>query len=105
MKKMGFRTTKQDWIAQAIQEKLEREMSGSVPCQANKDRRMVLKLDPETSKVLQNRVDLSRRIGASYSKNKLILEAIDEKLELEAKQTRRWLESLQSEISSGGCQI
>lgn len=75
-------------------------MAESVPCQANKDRRMVLKLDPNTLETLKSRIDLSRRIGASYSKNKWVLEAIDEKLEKESKQTRRWLEALQSEMSS-----
>lgn len=96
----GSRVTKQNWIIEAIREKLDRDVAESVPCQANKDRRMVLKLDPNTLETLKSRIDLSRRIGASYSKNKWVLEAIDEKLEKESKQTRRWLEALQSEMSS-----
>lgn len=71
---------KQDWIIEAIKEKLERD----VPSQEIiKEKSMGLHLDPLLHQRIGKHVDMKRQFHFSFSKNKWILDAIQERLDQE----------------------
>lgn len=72
--------TQEKWIMEAVQEKLLRDNPQK---KSKKNKRICLLLDKMTNKLLEDRINAIRPFHSSYSKKKLILEAIMERLESE----------------------
>lgn len=94
MKNLGKKNfTKQQWLLNALQEKLAQdETLVSVP----KERHIQIKVDHTTRKQLESRVDFIRNFRRSYSKKQLILEAIYEKLDREEEISKNLLLNLKT---------
>lgn len=74
--------TKHDWVIAAINEKLERIDNEEII----KEKTLGLHLDPPTHERLGKHVEKNRQVQYSFSKNKWIQEAIQERLDQDAKQ-------------------
>lgn len=73
--------TKQNWLMEAIRERLEFEENNK-ECEFQ-ERRITLQVDLLTEERLSHRVSYIKQFRSSYSKKKWILDAIEEKLEKE----------------------
>ncbi len=78
----GKRKTKQEWIAEAIREKLEREPDPE-HCASYTPKVITIRLDEDTDRSLESKVDMLKRMHGNFSKRQLLVEAIQEKLENE----------------------
>jgi len=78
--------TKEGWLTDAVREKLERESPEKI---VKKEKRINIRIDLLTNKNLAEYVKMSRCFQYSYSKKKLVLEAIQEKLEEEEDGARK----------------
>ncbi len=83
--------TKQIWILDAFQEKLERDGSKEDPAMA-KARLLHFKINSIVHEKIQKTVDVMKKSRRSYSKKQWFVEAISEKLEREEKKMRELLE-------------
>jgi len=96
MRKRG--QTKGDWVAEAISEKLHREEQS--PLQHPTSRRLAVPLDTELASKLEDKMEMFRRMGVTVTKNRWVLEAMLEKLELEERELSSWKEQLRAQISA-----
>jgi hypothetical protein len=76
-KLLNSRQTKNDWIAEAVAQKLARD---SAKDDRYKDKPICIKIDPLTREKLEKRVQNIRSLRYSYSKKQWVLDAIHEKL-------------------------
>jgi hypothetical protein len=89
--------TKQQWLVEAVEEKLKNEKSSQTQ-DIEKEKRVSLRIDVLTKKILEEQIQLIRCFRTSYSKRKWILDAIQEKLDLEEVSIKkRHLELLESD--------
>jgi|GEM_PF-3076495 len=84
----GMKGTKQDWLLQAVKDKLQKlERSEEIPIEKS----ITLYFDQNTLEQINDHVDLNKRLKHNYSKKKLIIEAINERLESEEKELNQLL--------------
>jgi len=86
--------TKQQWIKEALKEKLEQ--SNESELLAPKESRIAVRLNEAMNRKVEKKVELRKKLRDSYSKKQLIVEAINEKLEKEEVKTKQFLEEFQS---------
>lgn len=92
------RTKKQEWIAEAIIEKLQRDKNDLA--QEESEKRLNLPVSSDLAQMVDSRIEILRRMGISRSKNRWVIDAIAEKLDRESKQTWRWMDDQLSQSSS-----
>ena len=94
------RVTRHLWIEEAIQKKLDREVNLH-PADIPKEARISLRLVKSLSDEINDKVSLMKRFRTTYSKNKWVIEAIEEKLEEEHQQVAQWRNSHWDSTSTG----
>ena len=85
--------TKRKWVADAIKEKLEREVEinhNNIP----KEKHLSFKIETVLHEEVEKRIELIRKFRRSFSKKQWILEALLEKIEKEEKITNQILSDL-----------
>jgi hypothetical protein len=87
--------SKRKWVLQAIHQKMDREKSTPFP-DPPKRGTILLEIDPELSETLEQRVDMIRKVRGSYSLKSWLVDAIEERLELEARQIEKEAAELQT---------
>lgn len=92
------RTKKQEWIAEAIIEKLQQDEDDLA--QEESEKRLNLPVSPSLAQMVDSRIEILRRMGINRSKNRWVIDAIAEKLDRESKQTWRWMDDQLSQSSS-----
>lgn len=80
---------KQDWIEQAILEKLAKEEEGDISESVSPEKHLSFKIQSQIDAKIENRVEFIKKIRGSFSKKQWILEAVYEKLDLEEKETEK----------------
>lgn len=73
--------TKQKWLLEAINEKIENETE--LPQEAISDKQLIVRIDENLNEKLDKKIAKIKKLRPNYSKKKWILEAICEKLEQE----------------------
>lgn len=82
---------KQQWIQEAIEEKLEREdHPKNIPIP--RDKGVNFKLPSQTYQKLEKRLKLIKKVKGSFSRKRWIIEAIEEKLERESFKLEKFME-------------
>ena len=89
----GKRKTKKEWIAEAIQEKLERERDPEHSASYT-PKAITIHLDEDTDRELEAKVDLLKRLHGKFSKRQIMVDAIQEKLDSEAGPSREALSQM-----------
>lgn len=92
---LKFGLTKQDWLVEAVQEKLLRDTPER---DIEKNKRINLRMDQLTNKLLEQRINLIRPFHNSYSKKKLLLDAIQERLDQEEGVVKQQLADYQASL-------
>ncbi|MBA3816882.1 MAG: hypothetical protein H0X29_10275 [Parachlamydiaceae bacterium] len=80
--------TKQQWLIEAIEEKLKNDDPDK---EVENEKRVSFRIDALTKKILEKHVQQISYFRSSYSKRKWILDAIQEKLDLEEKAVKKKL--------------
>lgn len=89
--------TKEAWLTEAVKEKLKRDKPNIV---VEGEKRVNLRLNLITNQNLEERITKIRPFHYSYSKKKLILEAIHEKLEEDGEPIREQFSKYQCSLSA-----
>lgn len=90
--------SKRKWVLQAIHQKMDREKGASFP-DLPKRGTILLEIDPELAETLDQRVELIRKVRGSYSLKSWMVDAIEERLELEARQIEKEAAQIQATSS------
>ena len=77
---------------------MDREKGSSFP-NLPKRGTILLEIDPELSETLEQRVDLIRKVRGSYSLKSWMVDAIEERLELEAREIEKEAAQIQATSS------
>ncbi|CUI18083.1 conserved hypothetical protein (plasmid) [Candidatus Protochlamydia naegleriophila] len=85
--------TKQNWIREAVKEKLEKEKDVS-PGSISRERVLTFKLEYPLIKAIEGQVEITKKFRYSYSKKKWFEEAFYEKLERDEHKAKTLLEKL-----------
>lgn len=97
IKALKGKVTKQSWINQAIKEKLHKESSSF---KVSKLKTINFKIDQESLPGIETRVNFIKKFRRTYSRKLWIVEAIQEKLEKEAKSVQEEMEKIKSSIEA-----
>lgn len=81
------------WISKAIQEKLSREEMLPMP-KVPKNSHVLLQVDPEILERLGNQVALIKKLKGSYSIKSWIVDAVEEKLSIDAPKATRMISQM-----------
>lgn len=87
---------KNEWVMEAINEKLEREQTVDIRI-IPKDRFLSVKLAQPVHQKLEQRINFIRKFRSGFSKKQWVVDAIIEKLEVEEKKSRELLDKLQAQ--------
>ncbi len=85
--------TKQNWIREAIREKLEKDQEVS-PDSISRERFLNFKLEYSLIKAVERQVEITKKFRYSFSKKKWFEEAFYEKLERDEHKAKTLLEKL-----------
>lgn len=85
--------SKQHWIADAIQEKLESERIQG-PEEFTREHVVNMKIDKRLDQLVEKQVGIYRKFRKSYSKKLWLVEAISEKLDKEEAAIKKQVETL-----------
>ena len=88
--------TKQNWLMEAIREKLS--LAESIQECDFQERRINIQVDLLTEEKLSSRVAYIKQFRSSYSKKKWILDAIEEKLEKDKSMTEKKLAEFRASV-------
>lgn len=94
LKEMRKRTTKSEWIAEAIREKFQGD-EAKLAKQLS-DKRLCVSIHDDLIKLMDSVMNTLRQAGVAQTKNRLILEALMEKLDRESREVWDWLDEFQS---------
>lgn len=91
-------SSKQQWIKEAVQEKLEWERQNPETIPENKNLR--IDIDSSLKEEIEKRVDLLKKRQRSYSKKKWLVDAFYEKLEREEANSHKIMKKLLSSFKT-----
>lgn len=94
LKEMRKRMTKSEWIAEAIREKFQGDESKLAKQLSEK--RLCVPIHDDLIKLMDSVMHTLRQAGVAQTKNRLILEALMEKLDRESGEVSNWLDEFQS---------
>lgn len=83
LKSQSRRQSKQKWITEAIQEKLEKEKRTRLP-KIPRTKSISIKIESSVSKELEEKVDFLKKMKGSHTLKNWLIDAIEEKLESES---------------------
>ena len=93
LKYIGEEKTKQNWMIEAIKEKLSKgEYADLKAILEETEKRMTIFLEDKLNERIEKQIELARKVKGSYSKKQLITEAITEKLEREREELKDVIE-------------
>lgn len=98
LKQMRKQISKSNWISEAIAEKFKGDEINFV--QRFSEKRLQVSVDTDLIESMNSIMEDLRQMGVAQTKQRLILEAIVEKLDRESREVWDWLGDLQKQKSS-----